>query len=326
MKKDIKYLLLQNYKTNMTTLLKWTIIIVATTFLSNSIITNIYGQGNSKNSTETFYPLGPLQFSAKIDVGMMIAIAALVVALFYNAKQMINNTKTNESMFWLSLREFIIQHHEYIHKKLRPGGKLSNVASKLSNNEWPDVEAYMGLFEHINIMLQEGQISDKIFKNIYGYRLKNILHNNMIKKEKLEEFGDSWQDFIALCRKAKLGKLLPNFLFVPIKFLEDEYGNTASIVVGNFQEISFKVIYMGSGKKASKAKVKLNFYYPSGISQKPIEKETNYKGQFYYSWIIEENALTSASKSGDAVIGIQVSKGKYKSNELLRKFTIKAKS
>jgi hypothetical protein len=86
-----------------------------------------------------------------------------------------NNAKTNEAQFWLSLREFIIQHHDDVHRKLRPGGIWSNANSGPSLEKWPDVEAYMGLFEHIYDMLEEGLISDKIFKNIYRYRLINII-------------------------------------------------------------------------------------------------------------------------------------------------------
>lgn len=278
-------------------------------FLLSSIL-SVYGQGNDKNSTETLYPFGPLQFSTKIDIGIMIAIAALVVALFYNAKQtrdnakqVANNAQTNEAQFWLSLRDFIIQHHDDIHRKLIPGGPWSKANSGPSVNDWPDVEAYMGVFEHIYNMLDEGLISDKIFKSIYKYRLINILNNNTIKKEKLEKNGDQWSDFIALCRREELGSLLPPFLFVPITFTPDR----------NHLKISFQVRYMESGENVSKAKIKLNFSYPSGISQEPLEKETDDQGKFEYSWLIEKNDL---SPSGDVEISIQVSKDKFGSSEI----------
>jgi hypothetical protein len=190
-------------------------------FLLNSIITNVYGQRNDKNSTEKFYPLGPLQFSAKIDIGIIIAIAALVIAFFYNAKQMANNAKqmahsakTYEAEFLWSLREYLIQHHDDVHKKLRPGGDWNNANKGPSTpEEWAAVEAYMGLFEHVSSMLQEGLSNDKAFNHIYRYRLANILHNNVIKKEKLEKRGDSWQEFITLCRKVGLENQLPPSLW-----------------------------------------------------------------------------------------------------------------
>jgi len=59
----------------------------------------------------------------------------------------------------------------------------------------------MGLFEHCNIMIDDGLIDLKTFKDIYGYRVNNILKNNIIKTAKLEREKDSWENFIQLCHK-----------------------------------------------------------------------------------------------------------------------------
>ena len=68
----------------------------------------------------------------------------------------------------------------------------------MTNEEWADLEAYMGLFEHCEVLLDEKLIDEQTFKEIYSYRLKNIVANDTIRKEKLVRLAVGWQRFIAL--------------------------------------------------------------------------------------------------------------------------------
>jgi hypothetical protein len=66
------------------------------------------------------------------------------------------------------------------------------------NQQWPQLEAYMGLFEHCMVMLAKGLIDWETFQRIYEYRLRNIIVVPEIVGEKLILRGRGWEDFIQL--------------------------------------------------------------------------------------------------------------------------------
>jgi hypothetical protein len=119
-------------------------------------------------------------------------------------EQMHATDKINNAQLWLSFRQFLTKYDE-IHLKLRPGGKWREEGTGPSSvQEWVKVEAYMGLFEHANRMLNMKLIDLDTFKDIYEYRISNIIANEIIKKDKLVDKSDSWKNFIELCNKMGL--------------------------------------------------------------------------------------------------------------------------
>jgi hypothetical protein len=68
-------------------------------------------------------------------------------------------------------------------------------------DEWADVEKYMGIFERINILINEGILDIDTVDELYGYRIINIAANEVVRKEKLEDRRDYWQEFIELYEK-----------------------------------------------------------------------------------------------------------------------------
>lgn len=64
------------------------LITLITILVAFSMITNVYGQINGKESSDTILlQIGPIQISSKIDIGMMIAAAAFVATIIYNILQ-----------------------------------------------------------------------------------------------------------------------------------------------------------------------------------------------------------------------------------------------
>jgi hypothetical protein len=136
--------------------------------------------------------------------------------------------------FWLELRRMFANHDE-VHTKLTPRGAWADRGGAISkeervdkyfvtwarNNsitsvkeweklpgptgeEWRQVEAYMGLLEHCAPMLRNDLIDLQTFKEIYRYRLVNIMANRKIVMEKLGERRDGWQRFIELLRMVNI--------------------------------------------------------------------------------------------------------------------------
>ena len=142
------------------------------------------------------------------------------------------NSKIRNAQFWLELRKMFTQHDE-IHLKLRgeegknwsargsaPLTKESKESAKESK-EWAKLEAYMGFLEHIQRIRSYGLIDTETFKSIYGYRVKNILANSEIVREKLIKLFTGWEDLIKLIRELGYQELL---ITTASKWLSSEDG------------------------------------------------------------------------------------------------------
>ena len=111
--------------------------------------------------------------------------------------------RTNRAKFWLELRSAFAKHDD-VHRKLRPGGEWANSAGPIKPEEYAQVEAYMGLFEHCEIMLSQKLIDEETFCEIYRYRLVNLLSNDWVRIEKVCRRSDGWRRFIDLLKRMKI--------------------------------------------------------------------------------------------------------------------------
>ncbi|MBM4354892.1 MAG: hypothetical protein FJ109_14065 [Deltaproteobacteria bacterium] len=135
------------------------------------------------------------------DVFEVVALAIAVVSLVYTAYSVHQGKKTARAQFWLDLRDRFSQ-HDQVHRALRPGGEWTRPETgPKSPDDWARLEAYMGLFEHCELMLGQGLIDFPTFKAIYGYRVHNILANKVIAEEKLVKRRDGWSHFLALVER-----------------------------------------------------------------------------------------------------------------------------
>ena len=141
------------------------------------------------------------------DIVTMIGVAVGAISLLVTAWSTWKTFLTNRARFWLDLRSQFARHDE-VHRNLRPGGKWSIHKFQPSTVEgpgpenvedWADVEAYMGLFEHCEIMLEQRLLDERTFREIYRYRISNIERNKRIRMEKLiGPAADGWPRFRAL--------------------------------------------------------------------------------------------------------------------------------
>ena len=70
--------------------------------------------------------------------------------------------------------------------------------SQPSHQEKVDLERYMGLFERAKVFIDDGQLSPEHFRNLYGYRMRNLVKQPWVAEEKLRKRPDGWAYFIEL--------------------------------------------------------------------------------------------------------------------------------
>ena len=138
-----------------------------------------------------------MTFNEFKDIATVIGVAIGAGSLVSAAINIMVTVRTNRAKFWMELRTAFGKHDE-VHKKLRPGGEWVNNAGPKNAEDFVQIEAYMGLFEHCEIMMAQKLIDQKTFHEIYDYRLKNLMANNWVRVEKIEKRGKYWKQFIKL--------------------------------------------------------------------------------------------------------------------------------
>jgi hypothetical protein len=121
-----------------------------------------------------------------------------VGALVYAAFQLKHSSTTSEGQFLLDLEKMSYTHNE-VHIKLRPGGEWAcNSKGPKDHKEWAKLEDYMGFFELCELLMQDGSLCPDRFEQMFGYRVNNIVANEIIDNAKLIEERDSWELFLKL--------------------------------------------------------------------------------------------------------------------------------
>lgn len=133
-------------------------------------------------------------------VGVMLTGGGLIFAGW----QVRVARRVAEGEFLLKLDE-MFRHHQDVHLALRQGKWSDGVSGPETNKEWAAVDAYMGLFERVYILIKRKIIDKKTVDRLYGYRIEKIVDNDTIRQAKLVQERGKWQDFIALCALLDIG-------------------------------------------------------------------------------------------------------------------------
>lgn len=134
------------------------------------------------------------------DWATIIGVTIAAVSLLYTAYNARLTLKSNRARFWLELRDRFSR-FDSVHVKLRPRGAWTGGAGPETAEDWAQVEAYMGLFEHCELMLRDRLLDAATFRKIYRYRVKNLLDSQPIVQAKMIEHGESWTEFLNLVRR-----------------------------------------------------------------------------------------------------------------------------
>lgn len=122
----------------------------------------------------------------------------------YTAEQIRRARKISLADFLLKLDDQI-RNYDAVHSKLRPGGEWAEGGKGPETaQEWIPVEKYIGLFERIQTMIKLRIVPLDTIEKFYGYRVANIVNNQVIKQEKLVKRKENWADFIDLAKSLNL--------------------------------------------------------------------------------------------------------------------------
>jgi hypothetical protein len=152
--------------------------------------------------------------------GVLVAAFALFVAsrqLGVAARQLGGEREATEYQGRNSRGEFLLgldqafRAHDTTHRKFRPATGVpaegvgiwygEDAIGPRDAGEWADVEACMGLFERVNLMIDDELLDPVAVRRLRGYRIANIQSNPKVMAEKLLKRSAGWQDFIALSRR-----------------------------------------------------------------------------------------------------------------------------
>jgi hypothetical protein len=133
------------------------------------------------------------------NIATVIGLVMTGIGLLYAGIQLRASKKIARGEFLLRLDEMFQQHRE-VHTHLRPGGIWAGTGKGPASVEnWVAVEKYMGLFERIKVLIDDGIVDLATIERLYGYRIFNIVANDVIRQAKIEgEAKEYWQDFIEL--------------------------------------------------------------------------------------------------------------------------------
>lgn len=153
------------------------------------------------------------------DVATVVGAVAGVLAIIYTGLQVRQNTRVHRAEFWLTLRQMFME-HQPVHFVLRNYEWSNDDVHSPTQAEWAQLEQYMGLLEHCEIMLSDRLLDWPTFRDVYGYRIKLIVHNPLIVRDKLIRRRDGWEQFIRLVRR--MGRRIPTTRY--LCGYQDRYG------------------------------------------------------------------------------------------------------
>ncbi len=128
----------------------------------------------------------------------IVGAPCAVLALIYAGLQLRQSVLIARGQFMLEL-ERMITLHDPVHIRLEGKGIWTKPDSgPAGNSEWTALDDYMGFFEHCELLLQAGSLKLQSFKDLFGYRVANIMMNKRIVKAKLIEEKKYWRLFLKL--------------------------------------------------------------------------------------------------------------------------------
>lgn len=146
--------------------------------------------------------------SAATALAAIVAVVALVYARgqVKEARKQLDHSRRVATFDALLRLDEAFQRHWEVHTFLQPDFKWGrNKGGPHNPEEWFMVTSYMGLFERVNYLIDMGIEDIEMVDRFYGYRVYNLISNDVIRTAKLENktVAPYWREFIHLWLKLK---------------------------------------------------------------------------------------------------------------------------
>ncbi len=105
------------------------------------------------------------------------------IGLIYGARQMQLARKVARAQFLLQLDQMLLQHQD-VHARLSGLGWPNGKSEPETPEEWIAVDIYMGLFERIQVLIEDSIVDFDTFDRLYGYRVFLIVNNPVIRQKR----------------------------------------------------------------------------------------------------------------------------------------------
>jgi hypothetical protein len=126
------------------------------------------------------------------DITGIILAVATTSSLIYIARQVAVTRQQTKGQFLLALDEQFDASNSVAMRLIQEPDFVPR------GEEWIDVWRLMGVFERINIMVEDGILDAPLVDRLYGVRLLILIGNNAVF-EHVKSAGTEWQDFIDIC-------------------------------------------------------------------------------------------------------------------------------
>lgn len=136
------------------------------------------------------------------EVLTAVGLAFAGGGLIYAAQQLRASRKIARIEFVLRIYEMMQQYND-VHVRLVGKGNWSGDEGPSTEEEWARVDRYMGLFEPIQMLLEDGLVNIKMVDTLYGHRVLALVRNPVIAHRNLDEKSYRWGKFISLWKALK---------------------------------------------------------------------------------------------------------------------------
>lgn len=149
--------------------------------------------------------------AAIVNAATTIPLAIATYQAAKASKEAVQESKKNARGDFLLRLDEAFQLHRDIRAKLGPGGRWyrGEHGPKFPEDN-AEVQTYMGLFERMQILIEEGIIDIDTVDRIYGHRFFFIVINPIIYQERLVKHVRDWTDFIKIWKALEQSRLAKN--------------------------------------------------------------------------------------------------------------------
>ncbi|HEV2802059.1 MAG TPA: hypothetical protein VGW12_16410 [Pyrinomonadaceae bacterium] len=138
------------------------------------------------------------------------------IGLIYAGRQVRLARKTARSQFLIQVYQ-LMEHHNEVHARLTGLGWTDGRDEPQTVDEWIKVGRVLGLFEYIQILVEDKFIDLDTVDKLYSYRLFHLVNNKAIRDRHLTG-GKGWDGVIKLWKELQNRRMF--------KLLEQNYRTT----------------------------------------------------------------------------------------------------